>query len=58
MTRPQEPRDDLLAFYRHPRSQWMSLRTTSQIEQCKGESRKIVGGKDMPKVAETLNQAA
>ncbi len=85
----QEAGHDLLTFYRYPKSQWKSLRTTNPIERLNGEFRrrtktqgsfsnessalvllwalvalghiqfrKIVGWKDMSKIAGMLNQAA
>ena len=36
----QEAGPDLLTFYRYPKSQWKSLRTTNQIERLNGESRR------------------
>ena len=85
----QEAGHSLLTFYRYPKSQWKSLRTTNQIERLNGEfrrrtktqgsfsnekaalvllwalvafgqiqMRRIVGWKDMPKIAAMLNQAA
>ena len=36
----QEAGHDLLTFYRYPKSQWKSLRTTNQIERLNGEFRR------------------
>ena len=40
MTSLQEAGHDLLTFYRYPKSQWKSLRTTNQIERLNGEFRR------------------
>ncbi len=36
----QEAGNELLTFYRYPKSQWKSLRTTNQIERLNGEFRR------------------
>jgi transposase-like protein len=40
VTSLQEAGHDLLTFYRYPKSQWKSLRTTNQIERLNGEFRR------------------